>query len=118
MCVCTFWGLWECSPYHSFTGDAATRSSRGVPCVGICADLWAEGRGLFFLSQRPYIPQASLRQQVLYPTPAEEAAQHSDQEIQVSDSVAPSLTKTVLSRPKGSLFAWAMAICDDVWGCG
>jgi hypothetical protein len=40
--------------------------------------------GLFFLSQRPYIPQASLRQQVLYPTPSEKAVQVTDEHIQVS----------------------------------
>ena len=39
--------------------------------------------GLFFLSQRPYIPQASLRQQVLYPTPAVEVEGRSDQDIEV-----------------------------------
>ena len=39
--------------------------------------------GLFFLSQRPYIPQASLRQQVLYPTPMEEAVQVTDEHIKV-----------------------------------
>ena len=40
--------------------------------------------GLFFVSQRPYIPQASLRQQVLYPTPSEKAVQVTDDHIKVS----------------------------------
>ncbi len=39
--------------------------------------------GLFFLSQRPYIPQASLKAQVLYPCPDPDASGTSDQEVTV-----------------------------------
>jgi hypothetical protein len=57
-------------------------------CVCVCCPCWdapagVGSGGLFFLSQRPYIPQASLRQQVLYPTPAVEVEIRSDQEIEV-----------------------------------
>ena len=55
----------------------------GVLVLGVCLSATTGSGGLFFLSQRPYIPQANLKAQVLYPTPVAEASGHTDEDVEV-----------------------------------